>query len=72
MSTDGGDSVQSCRDGDAREYLEKHRIVELLNNMTSQLIFHRPGKRPTLYIASSAGLYINTFFNLSLRLRTTN
>jgi hypothetical protein len=54
MSTD--DSVQSCRDGDAREYLEKHRIVELLNNMTSQLIFHRPGKRPTLYIASSAGL----------------
>jgi hypothetical protein len=31
MSTD--DSVQSCRDGDAREYLEKHRIVELLNNV---------------------------------------
>merc|ERR1711860_39840 len=42
MSTDGSDSSWQGRDGEAREYLEKHRIVELFNNMTSQLIFHRP------------------------------
>lgn len=28
---------------EAREYLEKHKIMELFNNMTSQLIFNRPG-----------------------------
>lgn len=65
MSTD--DSVPSCRDGDAREYLEKHRIVELLNNMTSQLIFHRPGKCPTvpftLYIAGRQ--YTSKYSHLS-------
>lgn len=32
------------RDVEAREYLEQHRVLELFNNMTSQLIYNRPGK----------------------------
>lgn len=31
------------RDVEAREYLEQHRVLELFNNMTSQLIYNRPG-----------------------------
>ena len=28
---------------EARDYLMGHKITELLNNMTAQLIYHRPG-----------------------------
>ena len=28
---------------EAREYLMNHKVMELLNNMTAQLIYHRPG-----------------------------
>ncbi|XP_070558815.1 EF-hand calcium-binding domain-containing protein 10-like [Ptychodera flava] len=34
--------MASPRMEESREYLEKHRIIELFNNMTSQLVFHRP------------------------------
>merc|ERR1719158_579902 len=30
------------RSEDATEYLEKHRVLELFNNLTSQLIYSRP------------------------------
>ncbi|XP_069318733.1 EF-hand calcium-binding domain-containing protein 10 isoform X3 [Eulemur rufifrons] len=30
------------RESQAREYLEKHRILELLNYLTSSLLFFRP------------------------------
>uniref|UniRef100_A0A5F9CBC2 EF-hand calcium binding domain 10 n=1 Tax=Oryctolagus cuniculus TaxID=9986 RepID=A0A5F9CBC2_RABIT len=30
------------RERQAREYLEKHRIMELLNHLTSVLLFFRP------------------------------
>lgn len=33
------------REVEARNYLEKHRIMELLNYLTSSLLFFRPGKR---------------------------
>ncbi|XP_060083414.1 EF-hand calcium-binding domain-containing protein 10-like [Ylistrum balloti] len=39
MSTAG--DVNS-RDGEARQYLESHRVLELFNNLTSQLIYNRP------------------------------
>ncbi|XP_033744963.1 EF-hand calcium-binding domain-containing protein 10-like [Pecten maximus] len=39
MST-AGDA--NTRDGEARQYLEDHRVLELFNNMTSQLIYNRP------------------------------
>lgn len=32
------------RELEARNYLEKHRIMELLNYLTSALLFFRPGK----------------------------
>ena len=32
------------RKKEAKEYLEKHKIVELLNNLTGQLIYHQPSK----------------------------
>lgn len=34
----------SSRELEARNYLEKHRIMELLNYLTSSLVFYKPGK----------------------------
>ena len=31
-----------CED-EAQEYMVKHKIVELLDNLTAQVVFHRPG-----------------------------
>jgi hypothetical protein len=31
------------RESDATDYLEKHKIFDLLANLTSQLVFKRPG-----------------------------
>ena len=31
------------RERDAADYLKKHRIMELMDNLTSMLFFHRPG-----------------------------
>ena len=30
---------------EARDYLAKHKILELFDNVTSQLIYERPGKQ---------------------------
>ncbi|CAH1782522.1 unnamed protein product [Owenia fusiformis] len=38
----GGDSNNWPRKRESEEYLEKHRILELFNNLTSQLIYSRP------------------------------
>jgi len=32
------------REGETREYLQTHKVLELFNNLTSQLIFKRPGR----------------------------
>nr|XP_043891994.1 EF-hand calcium-binding domain-containing protein 10-like [Solea senegalensis] len=32
------------REQDTAEYLEKHKIIELMDNMTSMLFFYRPDK----------------------------
>ncbi|XP_062610736.1 EF-hand calcium-binding domain-containing protein 10-like [Saccostrea cucullata] len=37
------------RDVEAKEYLEEHRVLELFNNMTSQLIYNRP-ENPKKYM----------------------
>ncbi|XP_063444619.1 EF-hand calcium-binding domain-containing protein 10-like [Mytilus trossulus] len=42
MSTEGSENTWQGRDADAKEYLNDHKIVELFNNLTSQLIFNRP------------------------------
>ena len=34
---------------EAREYLAKHRVIELFDNMTSQLIYERPGRQTIMY-----------------------
>ncbi|WAR25582.1 EFC10-like protein [Mya arenaria] len=31
------------REEETRQYLQEHRVLELFNNLTSQLIFSRPG-----------------------------
>ena len=33
------------RESDAQEYLKKHKIMELFENLTAQLIYERPGKK---------------------------
>jgi len=32
------------RKKEAKDYLEKHKIIELLNNLTGQLIYHQPSE----------------------------
>ena len=32
------------KESDAQEYLKKHKIMELFENLTAQLIYDRPGK----------------------------
>ncbi|KAH3821003.1 EF-hand calcium-binding domain-containing protein 10-like [Dreissena polymorpha] len=39
MASDG---TIPLREEETRTYLQDHKILELFNNMTSQLIFHRP------------------------------
>ncbi|XP_028014582.1 EF-hand calcium-binding domain-containing protein 10 [Eptesicus fuscus] len=39
------------RELQARKYLEKHRIMELLNHLTSNLLFYQPSK-PREYLIS--------------------
>nr|KAF6418274.1 EF-hand calcium binding domain 10 [Rousettus aegyptiacus] len=41
----------SSRELEARNYLEKHRIMELLNYLTSSLVFHQPEK-PREYLVA--------------------
>ena len=36
-------SGPKLRSEDASEYLDKHRVLDLFNNLTSQLIYSRPG-----------------------------
>merc|ERR1711893_432836 len=38
----GDEDTQWPRAQDSREYLAKHKILEMFNNMTSQLIYERP------------------------------
>ena len=32
------------KEGDAQEYLKNHKILELFDNLTAQLIYERPGE----------------------------
>lgn len=32
------------KESDAQEYLKKHKIMELFENLTAQLIYDRPGE----------------------------
>ncbi|XP_066210443.1 EF-hand calcium-binding domain-containing protein 10 isoform X1 [Saccopteryx leptura] len=43
--------ARSSRELEARNYLEKHRIVKLLNYLTSSLLFYQPEK-PREYLIS--------------------
>ncbi|KAM9216310.1 EF-hand calcium-binding domain-containing protein 10 [Dugong dugon] len=46
------------REREAKEYLEKHKIMELLNLLTSALLFCRPGKPREYLIATLERLRI--------------
>ena len=37
-------NVDTRKEGTALEYLKKHKILELLENITAYLVFERPGK----------------------------
>lgn len=36
--------MSSPRELEAAEYLEKHKIIEFMDNLTSMLFFYRPGE----------------------------
>ena len=38
------------REDEATDYLKAHKIPELLNNLTAQLVFYKPGKSYDLKI----------------------
>ncbi|XP_067236475.1 EF-hand calcium-binding domain-containing protein 10 isoform X2 [Chanodichthys erythropterus] len=44
MQTDGEPKMSSQREYEAAEYLEKHKLIELMNNLTSMLFFYRPDR----------------------------
>ena len=44
MAGEDGASDKWPRENEARDYLKKHKVLELLDNLTSQLIYHRPGE----------------------------
>lgn len=51
------------REKDAADYLQKHRIPELLENMSSLLFFHRPGPdppEPAKLVTANANANANT------------
>ena len=41
----GDESFPWPRAQEARDYLAKHKILELFDNVTSQLIYDRPGRQ---------------------------
>ncbi|KAK3610551.1 hypothetical protein CHS0354_008986 [Potamilus streckersoni] len=49
MASEQKDVNIAPRERETREYLEKHRILELFNNVTAKLIYHRP-EDPKLYM----------------------
>ena len=36
--------MTSPKEVEATEYLKKHKILELMDNLTSMVFFHRPGE----------------------------
>lgn len=49
----------------AKEYLRKHKIMELLDNLTAQLIYERPGK-------TLSAIFITDFCQIIVRSITKN
>lgn len=37
------EKMATQREQDAAEYLKKHKVIELMDNLTSMLFFYRPG-----------------------------
>lgn len=37
--------MASQREQDAADYVQKHKLLELMENLNSMLLFHRPGQR---------------------------
>ncbi|CAK8695707.1 EF-hand calcium-binding domain-containing protein 10-like [Clavelina lepadiformis] len=62
---------ENPRESDVKTYLERHRILNLLDNMTSMLIFERPDdprsylvqQLEKLKIAKQNGMYYPCLFN---------
>lgn len=52
LQTDGEPvaEMSSPREQEAAEYLDKHKIVELMDNLTSMLFFYRPGEALTRFV----------------------
>ncbi|KAL4659411.1 EF-hand calcium-binding domain-containing protein 10-like [Arapaima gigas] len=47
----GGGNMATPREREAADYLEEHKIAELMHNLTSLLFFHRPEKPIPFLIA---------------------
>ena len=40
---DNIDFKSANRENEANDYLQTHKVLELFTNLTSQLVFHKPG-----------------------------
>lgn len=56
----------SGRERQAREYLEKHGIMELLNHLTTVLLFFRPGKSLASYLAGYRNPVLGSHFPVKI------
>ena len=52
------DTTQETREQDTKAYLDEHRILDLFNNLTAQLIFKKPGNADRYIVISK---YMNGF-----------
>jgi len=58
-------SLWPCED-EAQSYMEKHKIVELLDNLTAQVVCHRPGTVHSVFLWQSAHIFLCRFSNFSV------
>ena len=65
-------SLPATRVEEADEYLRKHRILDLFNNLTSQLIYARPGTYISFSLTMGSRKRTQSFANANTSNSNTN
>lgn len=60
--------METQKEKDAAEYLQKHRIMELLENLNSLLFFYRPGSDPPKLITNQLAGKANAMLLLEIHM----
>lgn len=65
---DDAEKMATQREKDAADYLKKHKIIELMDNLTGMLFFYRPGQ--TLFRLSVFTCVVLAVANMLDRIKT--